>query len=84
MVVEWAATAAGLAKQVQTVQTDFVVYSIIIFQLQTLLPVVLQKKFLSLNAYKVSENIQVYDVAYNIWQLVTQLIYNMMAVTVTQ
>ena len=62
----------------------FVVYSIIIFQLQTLLPVVLQKKFLSLNAYKVSENIQVYDVAYNIWQLVMQFIYGMTAVTVAQ
>ena len=52
MVVEWVATAAGLAKQVQTVQTDFVVYSVIIFQLQTLLPIVSQKKFLSLSAGK--------------------------------
>lgn len=62
----------------------FVPYSIIIFQLQTLLPVVLQKKFLSLNAYKVSENIQVYDTVYNIWQLAVQLIYSMTAVAVAQ
>ena len=62
----------------------FVVYSIIIFQLQTLLPVVLQKKFLSLNADKDFENIQVYDTVYNIWQLAMQLIYSTMAVTVTQ
>ena len=62
----------------------FVVYSIIIFQFQTLLPVVLQKKFLSLNADKDFENIQVYDTVYNIWQLAMQLIYSTMAVTVTQ
>ena len=62
----------------------FVVYSIIIFQFQTLLPVVLQKKFLSLNADKDFENIQVYDTVYNIWQLAMQLIYSTMVVTVTQ
>ena len=84
MVVEWAATAAGLAKQARMAEMGFVVYSIIIFQFQTLLPVVLQKKFLSLNADKDFENIQVYDTVYNIWQLAMQLIYSTMAVTVTQ
>ena len=62
----------------------FVVYSIIIFQFQTLLPVVLQKKFLSLNVDKDFENIQVYDTVYNIWQLAVQLIYGMTTVTVAQ
>lgn len=41
VVVEWAATVAGLAKQVQKAQMGFVAYSIIIFQ--ALPPVVLQK-----------------------------------------
>lgn len=53
--VEWAATAAGLVKQAQKAQTDFVAYSIIIFQ--ALPMIVLQKNFLSLSADKDFENI---------------------------
>ena len=52
-------------------------YSIIILQA---LGIVMQKKF-SLNVNKDFENIYVYDVAYCILQLVMQLIYSMMAVT---
>ena len=47
--VEWEATAAGLAKQVQKTKTDFAAYSIIIFQ--ALQMVVLQKS-ISLNIGK--------------------------------
>ena len=46
VVAEQAATAAGLAKQAQTVQMGFVAYSIIIFQALAL--VVVQKKFLQI------------------------------------
>ena len=54
----------------------FAVYLIIIFQALHL--IVMQKKF-SLNAGKDFENIQVYDVAYCILQLVMQLIYSIIA-----
>ena len=73
---ELAAMAAGLTKQVQKAQTGFAAYSWIIFQ--ALPMAVMQKKF-SLNAGKDFENIQVYDVAYCILQLVMQLIYSMIA-----
>ena len=49
MAKELAATAAGLAKQAQKAQTDFVVYSIIIFQA---LPMVVLQKSISLNIDK--------------------------------
>ena len=55
VVAEQAAMAAGLTKQVQKAQMGFAAYSIIIFQALPLL--VLQKKFLSLNADKDFENI---------------------------
>lgn len=48
-VKEWAATAAGLTKQAQTVQMGFVAYSIIIFQA---LPLVVLQKSISLNMGK--------------------------------
>ena len=54
----------------------FAVYSIIIFQALHL--IVMQKKF-SINVSKDFEDIQVYDVAYCILQLVMQLIYSIIA-----
>lgn len=45
-VAEWAATVAGLAKQAQLAQKDFVAYLIIIFQALAL--TVVQKKFLQI------------------------------------
>ena len=47
--VEWEATAAGLAKQAQKVQTDFVAYSIIKFQA---LALAVMQKSISLNVGK--------------------------------
>lgn len=54
---------AGLTKQAQKVKTDFVAYSIIIFQA---LHIIVLQKSTSLNVCKDFENTQVYDVAYNI------------------
>ena len=75
-VVEWAAMVATVSRMVKTVTRGFAVYSIIIFQALHL--IVMQKKF-SLNVGKDFENIQVYDVAYCILQLVMQLISSMIA-----
>ena len=58
---------ATVSRMVEEVPMGFAVYLIIIFQALHL--IVLQKKF-SLNAGKYFENIQVYDVAYCILQLV--------------
>lgn len=73
---EWVAMVATVNRMVEKVLMGFAVYSIIIFQVLHL--IVMQKKF-SLNADKYFENIQVYDVAYCILQLVMQLIYSMIA-----
>ena len=75
-VAEWVAMVDTVSRMVKTVTRGFAVYSIIIFQVLHL--IVMQKKF-SLNAGKDFENIQVYDVAYCILQLVMQLIYSIIA-----
>ena len=54
---------AGLTKQAQTAQTDFVAYSIIIFQA---LALAVMRKSISLNVDTDFENAQVYDAAYSI------------------
>ena len=72
-VVEWAAMVATVSRMVKTVTRGFAVYSVIIFQVLHL--IVMQKKF-SINVSKDFEDIQVYDVAYCILQLVMQLIYS--------
>lgn len=80
---EWVAMVATVSRMVEEVPMGFAVYLIIIFQvlaltIMALALTVMQKKF-SLNVGKDFENIQVYDVAYCILQLVMQLIYSMIA-----
>ena len=70
------AMVATVSRMATKVMMGFAVYSIIIFQVLHL--IVMQKKF-SINVSKNFENIQVYDVAYCILQLVMQLIYSIIA-----